>query len=113
MPKLYHESGQWIVPGHQGKQATRHDIPANPAELANWLNLRGVASAPEDVDHDNDAPAEETTIPAAAPPPPPPTLDPAKIEQWLMDEASAAQVERIFTALGVRFHELRKAAHAS
>jgi hypothetical protein len=43
MPKLYHQEGEWIVPGQQAKHAIRADIPSTPAELAHWLNERKVA----------------------------------------------------------------------
>jgi hypothetical protein len=42
MPKLYHNSARWQVPGQQDKTAERIDVPASPAELAAWLDARGV-----------------------------------------------------------------------
>lgn len=38
----------------------------------------------------------------------PMTPDPQHLIDWIMDSATPAQVESVFTALGVRFHELRR-----
>jgi hypothetical protein len=35
----------WQVPGKQDKKAERVDVPGSPAELAAWLNVRGVPLA--------------------------------------------------------------------
>ena len=58
----------------------------------------------------------QTQAPAAppAPPPPAPKLlegnEADQLEEWLLDRAAPSQVERLFAALGARFHELRKQA---
>lgn len=113
MPKLYHQEGEWIVPGQQAKHATRADIPSTPAELAHWLNERKVAPQPIAASKPIEPPLRiepAQAIPTATPATP--AINATMIEQWLMDSATTAQVERIFTALGVRFHELRKAAQS-
>jgi hypothetical protein len=48
MTKLYHngEPEGWQIPGNQDKRAERVDVPSSPAELAAWLNERGVKPAP-------------------------------------------------------------------
>lgn len=46
MTKLYHDAESWIVPGQQGKGATRADVPISPPELAAWLNDRRVPIEP-------------------------------------------------------------------
>lgn len=107
MPKLYHQDGKWIVPGQQSKSATRHDVPATPLELANWLNER--AATTEASQHVDDETAQSSAQDKQ--PEPRQSLNPELVQQWLMDEASGAQIEQLFTALGVRFHEMRRKAN--
>ncbi len=109
MPKLYFEEDRWVVPGQQTRAAVRHDIPSAPAELADWLNhrdakpdggpqhpsLSGAAIAPPDHDLSGH--------PIAA-------IDPTSVTEWIFDQATPAQVEVVFAALGTRFHEMRRAA---
>lgn len=66
MTKLYHGNGAWQVPGQQEKGAERVDVPSSPAELAAWLNDRGVnpnmrrmpLAMPPAIDLREDAPPE-------------------------------------------------------
>ena len=103
MPKLYNENDQWVVPGQQGNRSIRHDVPSIPSELCAWLNERRVPSAP--VGTSTAEPAPNTTPDSVSHFT---TLDAGTIIEWIMDTATAAQIENIFTALGVRFHELKK-----
>lgn len=104
MPKLYHQDGQWIVPGQQQRHAVRHDIPATPGELAEWLNERTIPRDPIKSDETaSDPTAHQPAIQSAA------AIDPTTITEWIMDTATPAQVEQCFAALGVRFQELRRA----
>ena len=103
MPKLYNENDQWVVPGKQGSHSIRQDVPSVPSDLCAWLNERRVPSEP--VGTSTAEPAPNTvpdTVSHCT------TLDAGKIIEWIMDTATAAQIENIFTALGVRFHELKK-----
>jgi hypothetical protein len=107
MPKLYFEDDRWVVPGQQTRAAVRHDIPSTPTELADWLNNREAKKAGEPqgasetqraqppADHD----ASQQTSP---------TIDPALVSEWIFDQATPAQVEAVFAALGTRFHEMRR-----
>jgi hypothetical protein len=56
----------------------------------------------------------EASAASPAPPLPAPKLIEGKeadqLEEWLLDRATPGQVERLFAALGARFHELRKQA---
>lgn len=58
----------------------------------------------------------QAQAPAAPPAPPPPApkllegKEADQLEEWLLDRATPSQVERLFAALGARFHELRKQA---
>jgi hypothetical protein len=44
--KLYYDCGTWTIPGKQGRQADRVDVPNAPGELARWLNERDVSLLP-------------------------------------------------------------------
>lgn len=109
MPKLYHEAGQWLVPGHQSKRATRVDIPSSPPELADWLNMRKVGSNPPAFDAAL-APVELITesppCQAMAPRPAPKTAD--GILDFILDEATVDQCANILSCIGTRFGELIK-----
>lgn len=104
--KLYfdHITGTWQLPGKQDRAAQRVDVPAAPAELAAWLQAHGVnplrseSSCPKC----GDRPAIAADIAESQ--------DTGALTEWLLDQATPAQVEQIFAALGARFHELRKAA---
>jgi len=103
MPKLYHQDGQWIVPGQQQRHAIRHDIPATPGELADWLNERTIPREAIKADETGgEATPPPTAIESAA------AMDATTITEWIMDTATPAQVEQCFAALGVSFHQLRR-----
>lgn len=126
--KLYHEAETgWIVPGQQGRKATRVDVPTSPPEaLADWLNARRVGVEPGAAEAE---PASTVLDPSPEAPQEPARAAPSdncpachrndraalKIAQsgdidalagWLMT-AQPWQVERLFEALGARFAELR------
>lgn len=88
--KLYFDNALgWQLPGQQSADAVRIDVPGTPAELAAWLNVRRFPAVPDET--------------------PATPLNPTHVFDWLCDQATPAQVEEGFVALGVRFHELRSA----
>lgn len=109
MPKLYHQAEGWTVPGKQDRHAQRVDVPSNPEQLADWLNDR---CCPVD---EGSAPFEPMALGKAAPLAPPPGRPDEPIQQsaeaiadWLLDHATQAEVEQVFSAIGCRWGEARK-----
>ena len=134
MPKLYHNGHAWQVPGQQDAGATRVDVPTSPADAAAWLNARRVPSSidaggspaelpPQLADARNTELeeaiarnaetmrthalnlAEQKAATAAR------AIERDSAEHvaaWIFDQATPAQVEQLFAAIGARFHELRK-----
>ena len=129
MPKLYHNGTDWQLPGQQDTGAVRVDVPHSPAEAAAWLNARAVSpGAPGDQlalpTGDQGNPALEASGRRALEAHHRRELEEATrqakrateamqrgavedLEQWIFDQATTDQVERIFAALGARFHEMR------
>lgn len=86
------------------------EVPTDKAGLIDFLNAMEAGSAPA-------APSVQPELPVVAEQPvvekKPPTPSSADaVTAWIMDEATPAQVEATFTALGVRFHEMRKAVQS-
>ncbi len=114
MTKLYVEGPDctWTVPGQQSRSALRVDVPNGPAELAAWLNARCVPEG--DAGGRYDLPEQPPTVAPVAPNDAGAGAAIAagadQVADWILDRASAAEVERLFSCLGARFHELRKAA---
>lgn len=100
--KLYFHVGRWELPGQQSKGAERVDIPNNPAALCAWLNERRVPI----VMPLHSPPAAESR-PAAPVPAAPSCATAADLEDFVLNRATIAEVERIFAALGARFAEAR------
>lgn len=138
MTKLYHDGTAWQVPGKQAKHAARIDVPRSPAELAAWMNARGVPAKAGDplmpaITDANDyagsslPPHVETHVQRAGNQATRRALEDAErkmqraittlerdsgdaICKWILELATPHQVERCFEALGARFHELRSEA---
>lgn len=122
MTKLYHDAGEgWQIPGQQSKAAERIDVPNPPAELAAWLNARQVP--PEGDAFDGLVPGNaaahellaefrghkpEPQLASAPAIPRPPSC--GELVEFVLDGATVAEVELIFSAIGTRFAELRKEA---
>lgn len=87
-----------------GARMEEVDVPATKAGLIPFLNdLEKRLEAPP-------AAAEPVAAPTVAPPPVAPPAAPAvgnitALEDWIMDHATQNEIERLFTALGVRFGE--------
>jgi hypothetical protein len=124
MAKLYYRAGQWQVPGYQDKGAERVDVPTSPETLASWLQARSVKADPTVWNDDDDetqlASAAESTADLRVRPQTeePPRVSPAiarppscgELVEFVLDGATVAEVELIFSAIGTRFAELRKEA---
>lgn len=131
MPKLYHNGQAWQVPGQQDNGATRVDVPTSPAEAAAWLNARAVPAhtegeAPDLVSQlaNQRNPELEQHVAKCADQAKARELEEARrkaasaaaalerdsaehVAAWIFDQATPAQVEQLFAALGTRFHEQR------
>lgn len=84
------------------------EVPATKAELIPFLNdLEKRLAAPLAAEEHAEAPTPPPAPVAlpSAPPAAPAVGNIAALEAWIMDEAPQAHIERIFTALGVRFGE--------
>jgi hypothetical protein len=110
--KLYYLAGDWQLPGSQDRHAIRVEIPSSPAELRAWLSARNVPAEPGQA-----TPAlfdEPEPVILAPKPQPVPAAAPCRtasdIEDFILNGASVAEVERIFAALGARFAEHSKVA---
>lgn len=84
------------------------EVPTDKAGLIAYLN---------DYRPDSLNGSKSPTIATPAPPQPEPQRqpeaaprDPASVANWIMDTATPREIELLFEALGVRFHEMRKAA---
>jgi hypothetical protein len=120
--KLYFEhtgGGHWELPGQQPKGASRVDIPSTPVAMVAWLNERRVpiapgASSPGLLDYDGgsgssfDAPPKPFVAAPAPATPQPSSFEATAIEEFILDRATVAEVERIFAVLGTRFAEARR-----
>lgn len=96
---VYRHEGRWFKPGQQPKSAEKHDTGANADAFVQWLNDTCTLDPPE---------ASEAWLDRATVRLPEQQATVDLLEQWIMDTATQAEVERIFTALGVRFGEARK-----
>lgn len=99
--RLYRTAnGRWAgTQANAGKGFVAVDVDTTKAPLIALLNRQ------------LDEGRAQAQPPAA---PPAPELVAGKeadqLEEWLLDRATPSQVERLFGALGARFHELRKQA---
>lgn len=89
-----------------------HEIPTDKAGLMAYVNdllSRSGTPEPEPVD----VPEREPDPPyggGGASFEPPTTITRNQVEDWIFDQATPAQIENMFAALGTRFHEMRKAS---
>lgn len=84
------------------------DLPATKTDLIPFLNAREREIAtPGPGECPNAPPALEPPPPARLAPVPaaPPAFNSRNVSDWLMDEASQAEIESVFAALGCRFGE--------
>lgn len=86
----------------------QHDIPTDKPGLMAYV--QGLL----DQIHADDSPsvlpiANEIVQRFVEPDVPVATFNAERVEHWIFDQATSAEVERVFTALGTRFHEMRKA----
>ena len=110
MMRLYRTAnGRWAgTQADAGKGFVAVDLDTTKGPLIALLNGQ--------LDEGRAQAQAQAQAPAAppAPPPPAPQLIEGKeadqLEEWLLDRATPGQVERLFAALGARFHELRKQA---
>jgi hypothetical protein len=120
--KLYHSPHRgWELPGQQSKAAFRVDIPSTPVALCQWLQERNVSPEPgQPAGSLFSAPVAAQRAPEPLPinmataaipqKPQPSSFEASAIEEFILDRATVAEVERIFQALGCRFAEARRAA---
>lgn len=125
MPKLYHEGGFWLVPGHQSRKALRVDVPGSPFDLAGWLNDRRVSPTIVETDRlseeefaevaeaaktDDEKAAEvvEAFKPLAAAKRHQTQWTADEIVEFILDHATVNQCASILSCLGTRFGELAK-----
>lgn len=103
---LIPETGQWRSNAKDAKALGDYVAIETPTTKAAWLELL------------NEHQVGAKPAAAAEDPAPVPTIEPdapgavnadAMLE-WLFDQAEPRHVERIFEALGTRFHEMRKVA---
>ena len=105
---------------HNGA-AVEFPFAASPkADFVAWLNAAGLPQAPAPHHDEPDLLGEELPVDryvreqAAQPKPEPsrprqtPTVD--GFMHWLLDEASNADIENVFSAIGARFHEAQRPA---
>lgn len=134
--KLYLHSGRYYekqadCPDRKF-ETVEFPFAASPkADFVAWFNSINEGNAPEDVivedeDHatiarktlldiDGPLPVDQRVADAAAKPAPTPHIPRAvpkgdSVIEWLLGEATNAEVENVFTALGARFHEMRGSA---
>lgn len=113
MMRLYRTaSGRWAgTQAGAGKGFVAVDVDTTKTPLIDLLN-RQLDEGRDQVQAQG--PAAPPAPPPPVPPPPAPKLVEGKeadqLEEWLLDRATPSQVERLFAALGARFHELRKQA---
>lgn len=124
--KLYLLNGTYYekqadVPKGQGKfETVEFPFAASPkADFVAWMNERSDALPStlheELFDQGEELPVDRHVREQAAKPKPvapqpraPETVD--GVMDWVFDKASNADIENLFTALGARFHEMRRAA---
>lgn len=88
------------------------EVPTDKAGLIAFLNdmeARPATPAASQPDFPVQ-PDVAAVVEPKAPPPTPASAD--AVADWIMDEATPPQVEATFAALGVRFHEMRKAVQS-
>ena len=108
MMRLYRSAhGRWArTQTDAGKGFVAVDVDTTKGPLIALLNRQ--------LDEGRDQAQAQAPAAPPAPPAPAPNLVAGKeadqLEEWLLDRATPGQVERLFAALGARFHELRKQA---
>lgn len=120
--KLYLLNGTYYekqadVPKRQGKfEAVEFPFSASPkADFVAWINDRGNEAVVEQAESELlpvDRHVKQLEERAKAAPPPPASRVPKTVDgvlEWVFDGASNADIENLFTALGTRFHEMRRA----
>lgn len=104
--KAYISEGQFFAPGTQPKGAEKVEVPTDTKGLVDYLN---------ELMTETSAPAGELELAAPESPERQQQFEGTQVnicERFIMDKATPAQVEQLFAALGVRFHEMRKAARS-